>query len=96
MMVHAHVYSLSILQPFWITALPEGQNCHKVHELSKIISAKWRAMTPDEQKVAVVPLVQKLKDAKKENNALVRNGAICAFHDACTTWLTVKTEVSVF
>lgn len=66
-----------------------------MNELAKGISIKWKAMSPDEQKAAVEPLLEELKAAKKANSAPVRNSAISAFHDNRATLSTVKTEVSL-
>ena len=75
------------------TALPAGQHCQKAFELMPQISAKWNAMSNEEQIAATNDTLEDLKNQKEMRSLSLQNVPINAFHDTRANLAAVKSEV---
>lgn len=83
----------SYLTPFHIES---GGERKKVNELASVISAQWKAMSPEEQLAATDDLINVLEDQREMKALSMRNVPIEAFRDADQTLVSIEHEVSHF
>jgi hypothetical protein len=74
-------------------ALPDGTPRYRANQLTKRISAKWKAMSKEEQEDATDQLLKELNEFCDMKKLAVQNVPINAFHDTQVTVKKLEDEV---